>query len=167
MFEARGICRLWVCLYFPSSDQHVLFVSIGWFVRWEVNDCTVSECVALRIYSKQHSASLCSSYLAFSSSVSLKSKCGDHSIAQTMFHLVTIPVIHNCLEKVITIQSSNLEPAHSMQRSKTLSFFFGNKKNLFFFFFFFCLFVLLSFDSMLLIIRYFIDFFCSCYRFHF
>ena len=50
-----------------SSALHVLIVLLGWFVRWEVN---VLWGVASRVYSKLHMAFICSSYLAFSPSVS-------------------------------------------------------------------------------------------------
>ena len=48
--------------------QHVLFVLLWWFVRWEVSGCTVVvlKSVASKNCSKQHVAFLCSSHLAFS-----------------------------------------------------------------------------------------------------
>ena len=47
--------------YLTSSALHVLFIFLGWFVRWEVGGRTV------RICWKQHGAFLCSSHQAFSS----------------------------------------------------------------------------------------------------
>ena len=55
-------------LTFSSNTQHVLFVLLGWFVRWEVNAdiATFLLVAASRIGSKHHVAFLCSSHLAFS-----------------------------------------------------------------------------------------------------
>ena len=49
----------------------ICLVQLGWFVRGEINDCTVTDLwgVASRICSIQHAAFLCCSYLAFSPNV--------------------------------------------------------------------------------------------------
>ena len=81
--------------------QHILLILLGWFVRWEASGLTthivcltwmvhemgvngltaaVLHGAASRIYSKQHAAFLCSSHLAFSWGISLKSKWHYHSL---------------------------------------------------------------------------------------
>ena len=53
--------------YVFSSALHVLFVLLGWFVRWEVGGCTASVLwgVDFRICSRQHIAFLRSSPFSF------------------------------------------------------------------------------------------------------
>ena len=62
--------------YFFNSAQHVLFILLGWFVRWEVSGCIAAILLsaASKICSKQHIASFCSSHLVFFLGVLLKSK---------------------------------------------------------------------------------------------
>ena len=55
-------CHLWISAYFSSSAQLVLFVLLGWFVRWKVIGCPGA---ASRVCSKHHIGFLFSSYLAF------------------------------------------------------------------------------------------------------
>ena len=40
--ESTGECCLWVCPYFSSSSQHVLFILLAWFVRLEVSGHTAA-----------------------------------------------------------------------------------------------------------------------------
>ena len=59
---------LWIRPNFSSSDQHVLFVLLECFLRWEAGNRTVAVLcgVATRICTKYHAAFLCSSHLPFS-----------------------------------------------------------------------------------------------------
>ena len=73
------------CTFFPvvralsiwrnlqKNDVYVLLILLGWFVRWEVSDCTVAVMwgAATRICSKGHVTFLCSSNFALSVSVSV------------------------------------------------------------------------------------------------
>ena len=63
--------HLWICLCSNNSIPQVLFVLLGWFLRWEVNGCTavVSWGVAARICLISLVGFLCSSHLAFSQCV--------------------------------------------------------------------------------------------------
>ena len=75
--------------------QRVLFVLLGWFVRWKTGGYTVAVLrgVASRIYSKQDAASLCSSHRAFPLCISLVFRCGIHTVVPTLPHLGRNPVL--------------------------------------------------------------------------
>ena len=40
MYRGPGKNVTYVSPCFSSSDQHILFVLLGWFLRWEVSGCT-------------------------------------------------------------------------------------------------------------------------------
>ena len=65
--KSIGESHFWICSYFTSSAQQVLFILLGWFVRWKVSGRTAAVLwsSASRICSKQHTASLCSSHFFF------------------------------------------------------------------------------------------------------
>ena len=67
--------RFCVRPYFNISTQHVLFVKLEWFMRWEESCRTAAILLSVTsmISSKQRVALLCSSHLAFSAHVSLAS----------------------------------------------------------------------------------------------
>ena len=90
-----GFCWLWVHLYFSCSHQYVLFVLLGWFVKWEVNGFTaaVLSGAASRICLKQCASSLCSFYLVFSSSALLESKQCNCTVVLTRQLFGRIPII--------------------------------------------------------------------------
>ena len=81
---------------------------LEWFVRWEVSDrtTTVLYGTASRICSKQHAASLCSSYLVFSPSILLKSKWCNHTVVLTQLQFGRSQVMlfgfkaHQCLRVI-------------------------------------------------------------------
>ena len=81
-------------LLFSSSAQNFLLVLFGWFVRWEVNGHTIAVLLgtASGICLKQHVASLCSSHLALSSNILLKSKWCNHAVVLTWLQLGRIPI---------------------------------------------------------------------------
>ena len=95
--RSMGERRLWVCLYSISSDLHILFVLLGWFVRWAESGPTVVILWSAtpRICLKRHEAFLCSSHLAFSLIVSLRSKYCNHIIVRTWLEMVKIHVLFN------------------------------------------------------------------------
>ena len=59
--------RLCVCPCFSNNDQHVLFVLLGWFLRWQLRGHTVALLLGItsRICSEQNAAVMCISHLAF------------------------------------------------------------------------------------------------------
>ena len=69
-----------------SSAHHVPFIFLlGWLEWWEVSGCAAAVLLGAvsRICSKQHSASLWISYLAFLLSILLESKWHSRSVVQT------------------------------------------------------------------------------------
>ena len=59
--------------HFSSSAPNVLFILLGWFLRWKVGNRTAAVLwgVASRVFLKEHIAFWCSFHLAFSLCVSL------------------------------------------------------------------------------------------------
>ena len=90
-----GERHLWFPPYFTGSAQYVLFILVGMFTRWEVSDCTTTVLlgIASRISSKQHTTSLCGSYLAFSPNILLKSKWCNCRLVLTVQNLGRIHVL--------------------------------------------------------------------------
>ena len=90
--DSIGECLFWFCPYFISMS-----CSSYWdgFARWEVSGRTtaVLQGAASRICSKQHAATLCSSHLAFSPSVSLESEWCNHTVVLTRLQLGRIPIL--------------------------------------------------------------------------
>ena len=88
-------CHLWIHPYFSSSAQHVLFILLGWFVRWEASGHTAAVLynANYRICSKQHVAVLCKSNLAFSQSILLKSMRCIYTIVPTQLKLGRISIL--------------------------------------------------------------------------
>ena len=84
-----GECRLWIVPYFANNALNIVFVLVGWLVRWEVSGQTVA---VSSIWSKQCTTFLCSSHLDFSPIVSLESKRYNHTIVLTQLQLGRIPV---------------------------------------------------------------------------
>ena len=71
----------WVHSYFSSSAPHILFLLFGWFVRWEVGGRTEATFSGIsRFRSRQHTAFLCSSHLAFSLCILSASIWGIHTV---------------------------------------------------------------------------------------
>ena len=97
MFMHESIRKhcLWVCPYISSSAQHVLFILHWWFVRWVISGSTAAFLwgATFRICWKQHTESLYSYHLAFSPSVSLKSKWCNHTVVLTQVQLRMIPFL--------------------------------------------------------------------------
>ena len=75
-------------VFLMTSSVSMELTNLGWFVRWEVNGRTA----ALRNCSKQH-ASLCSSYLAFSLCLLLKSNWCNHTVVLTLVCLWRNPIL--------------------------------------------------------------------------
>ena len=78
---------------FSSSALCVLFILLGWFVRRETSECTAGVLwdVSSRICSRQRSAYLCSSHLAFSQWVLLASIWCLHIVLWIHLHFEEIP----------------------------------------------------------------------------
>ena len=83
-------------LNFPAVP-HVWLILLGWFARREVSGCTAAVLwsASSRICLKQLTASLCSSHLVFSPSLSSKSRWCDHTVVVTRLQLGRIPVFNH------------------------------------------------------------------------
>ena len=92
VWKSTRECRLWVPPYSSGCPQHVLFVILVWFVRWEVSGCTTTVLwgVASRICSEQHIPFLDSSHLAFAACISLSFKWFIDTVVLTQSHLVPL-----------------------------------------------------------------------------
>ena len=92
-----GECRLLVRLYFPSSAQHVLLVTLGWFVRWEVSGRTLAVLwsATFRFCSKQHAVSLSSFHQAFvwkNSRYILSERLDFHTVVNSSIAVYAFPL---------------------------------------------------------------------------